>query len=132
MQASGSGESNNYKIKIIDFAKLLLAHCTFYVLEYEIRVSFIEIYNDQIRDLTKSKSDSNVILFSTNIKRTSIKNESSAIKLFENMKLKRKTSATNKNEHSSRSHLICTIHLTKYDHMLKTYDAEFNLVDLAG
>lgn len=100
--------------------------CTFYILEYEINVSFIEIHNNEIRDLVtirepRNKIDPHKIL---------VTNKSNAIKLFEEAKLKRKTTATNKNEHSSRSHFICTIYLRKKDH--RGFDAQFKLVDLAG
>lgn len=62
--------------------------------------------------------------------KTLVTDKSDAIKLFEEIQSKRKTIATYKNAHSSRSHFICTTYIRKKH--CKGFGAQFNLVDLAG
>lgn len=104
-----------------------------FVIEYEIQLSFTEIHNDISRDLTSSHCSGKKNVIKDGVRRVTVRDEAEALDLYERVKIERKTSATYKNARSSRSHLICRVHLTQYDHRsTKIVESEFSLVDLAG
>lgn len=62
-----------------------------------------------------------------------IENVSDAMTLIKDGDFKRKMAETPMNIQSSRSHCICTIHLTRTSrHSSTIYSSKLNLVDLAG
>jgi len=115
---------------------------------FEMRVSFIEIYCEQIKDLLASDTETEP----TTKKHKIVRNEfgqsivtdveiipvdpadRDAIKeLMEHAASLRSTSATQMNAVSSRSHSIFTLHLTAHDPSKDiTLHGQLNLVDLAG
>ncbi|CCH60195.1 hypothetical protein TBLA_0C03940 [Henningerozyma blattae CBS 6284] len=114
--------------------------------EYNVSCEFIELYNENIIDLFRDNGptkdsisheirhdDQSKITYVTNIKRFKIENISDTIGLINKSKIKRMTSSTGLNSHSSRSHGIFIIYLEGYNH--KTNEkciSKLNLVDLAG
>jgi kinesin family member 11 len=116
--------------------------------EFTVRVSFLEIYNEELRDLNgpissdkqlrifeDSKKKGNVLV--QGLEETLIGSELEGLSILNKGLERRETSATNCNSHSSRSHTIfsLTIHLTSKsdstgEQLLKV--GRLNLVDLAG
>ncbi|KAJ3329127.1 kinesin motor protein cin8 [Blyttiomyces sp. JEL0837] len=115
--------------------------------EYSVRVSFIEIYNEELRDLLSVDDNSQKlkIFEDTNRKgsnevhgmeRVLVNTAADVIAILQKGSQKRQTAATKMNESSSRSHCIFTItvHIKEAtadgEDLLKV--GKLNLVDLAG
>lgn len=122
--------------------------------EYSVKVSFIELYNEELRDLLGFDDDKKVKLFEDTSKKviiqgmeeTLINNAEEGVKRLRNGSFKRQVAATKCNDLSrffticcrlmiSRSHTVFTItvHLketTEGEDMLRV--GKLNLVDLAG
>ncbi|XP_067210795.1 kinesin-like protein Klp61F [Linepithema humile] len=115
--------------------------------EYTIRVSFLELYNEELFDLLSPNDDASKIrLYEDSTKKGSViihgleevtvHNKNEVYKILEKGSEKRQTAATLMNAHSSRSHTVfsITIHIKENnvdgEELLKT--GKLNLVDLAG
>nr|XP_018917915.1 PREDICTED: kinesin-like protein KIF11-B [Bemisia tabaci] len=116
-------------------------------LEHSVRVSFLELYNEEIFDLLSPIEDSKGLrLFEDSSKKGSViiqnleevpvSNKAQLYKVMEKGSQKRQTAATLMNAHSSRSHTIfsITVHIKetsdKGEELFKI--GKLNLVDLAG
>ncbi|XP_078049062.1 kinesin-like protein Klp61F [Augochlora pura] len=117
------------------------------VQEYSVRVSFLELYNEEVYDLLSvndgaakiriyedSTRKGSVIV--NGLEEVTIYNKSDVYKILEKGSEKRQTAATLMNANSSRSHTIfsITVHIKENtidgEELLKT--GKLNLVDLAG
>lgn len=116
--------------------------------EHSVKCSFIELYNEELRDLLSPDDATKLKIYDEanksgrastmvqGMEETHIKSASSGIKLLRDGSHKRQVAATKCNDLSSRSHTVFTI--TVY--MKRTSDAgedyvsagKLNLVDLAG
>ncbi|CAL8466939.1 g6475 [Coccomyxa elongata] len=113
-------------------------------------VSFIEIYQDDIRDLL-GDADSYLPInvrespdrgtFLENVQEVEVRSVAEVARLLEAGNLHRAVAAHNLNEHSSRSHAICTLHLEQRRRpqappaakdIPRFLRAKLHLVDLAG
>lgn len=108
---------------------------------YEVRASFLEIYNENIKDLLKPNATQNLdICFNegkgTTVNSLTIKEVKSAECLKQLMRSalgNRKIAATNFNEMSSRSHAVSQIYLEGTNGPANVHcSASISLVDLAG
>jgi kinesin family protein 11 len=113
--------------------------------EYSVRVSFMELYNEELKDLL-SDTAVKLKLFEDHSRKGSVivqgleeiivKNSAEVLELLEMGSLKRQTAATKMNQVSSRSHGIfsITVHIKENtpdgEELLKV--GKLNLVDLAG
>ncbi|XP_072752468.1 kinesin-like protein Klp61F isoform X2 [Anoplolepis gracilipes] len=117
------------------------------VQEYTVRVSFLELYNEELFDLLSPNDDASKIrLYEDATRKGSViihgleevivHNKNEVYKILEKGSEKRQTAATLMNAHSSRSHTVfsITIHIKENniegEELLKT--GKLNLVDLAG
>nr|XP_034173389.1 kinesin-like protein Klp61F [Osmia lignaria]XP_034173390.1 kinesin-like protein Klp61F [Osmia lignaria] len=117
------------------------------VQEYSIRVSFLELYNEEIFDLLSPSDEAAKIriyedptkkgsVIVHGLEEMSIHNKTEVFKILQRGSEKRQTATTLMNAHSSRSHTIfsITIHIREYtlegEELVKT--GKLNLVDLAG
>mmetsp|Transcript_35013 Transcript_35013/g.40517 ORF Transcript_35013/g.40517 Transcript_35013/m.40517 type:complete len:397 (+) Transcript_35013:1374-2564(+) len=112
---------------------------------YEMKVSFLEIYNENIRDLLREKNPGNI--------KHEIKQNNDGRRYVSDLTMKvldpsdgdgvnnimrqaakhRSVASTDMNEVSSRSHSVFTMHLTAFHKkQRKTLRGTLNLVDLAG
>ncbi|XP_028390814.1 kinesin-like protein KIF11-A isoform X2 [Dendronephthya gigantea] len=115
--------------------------------EYSVRVSFLEIYNEDLFDLLGSTLDSQKLrifedsarkgsVFVQGLEETIVRDKDEVYDILERGRAKRQTAATLMNAHSSRSHSLfsVTVHIKESsvtgEEMLKT--GKLNLVDLAG
>ncbi|GAB1865384.1 Protein claret segregational [Camponotus japonicus] len=110
--------------------------------EYQIKASFLEIYNEHIIDLLDSQPKTHDIrmvdskgqdLYVTNLKIEEIHSPEELYKCLETAQCNRAVAATQSNERSSRSHSVTRIqligtHSTKQEISI----GNLNLVDLAG
>ncbi|RZC37092.1 claret segregational, partial [Asbolus verrucosus] len=113
-------------------------HCGW---NYEVTASFLEIYNESVKDLLCSNSSCSYELkFNegrgvtvTNLKIMPINSAIELKILMEQAHKNRAVAATDFNEHSSRSHAITKIHLRGHNNVTKVvYNGSINLIDLAG
>ncbi|KAJ9600610.1 hypothetical protein L9F63_026254, partial [Diploptera punctata] len=115
--------------------------------EFTVRVSFLELYNEELIDLLSNGDDASKIrLFEDATKKGSViiqgleevmvDNKNEVYSIMEKGSLKRQTAATLMNAQSSRSHTVfsITVHIKENsmegEELLKT--GKLNLVDLAG
>lgn len=110
--------------------------------EYEIRVTFLEIYNEVLYDLLSNEQKDMEIrmakhnkndIYVSNITQETVTSASRLRDLMHVAKMNRATASTAGNERSSRSHAVTKIELIGY-HAEKneTSVGTINLVDLAG
>ncbi|XP_072756938.1 kinesin-like protein Klp61F isoform X1 [Anoplolepis gracilipes] len=117
------------------------------VQEYTVRVSFLELYNEELFDLLSPNNDASKIrlyedatrkgsVIIHGLEEVTVHNKNEVYKILEKGSEKRQTAATLMNAHSSRSHTVfsITIHTKENniegEELLKT--GKLNLVDLAG
>ncbi|KAF4676204.1 hypothetical protein FOL47_006595 [Perkinsus chesapeaki] len=109
-------------------------------IEYTIRISLVEIYNERIRDLMdlskdhlKIKEDPRKGVFIAGVTERYINNKELIFEILKEGHANRTAAVTNMNEHSSRSHLILMLTATaknSSDESVK--EGSLRLVDLAG
>ena len=114
--------------------------------DYEIKVSYIEIYNENVIDLLNNENENNSLMiiedpnkgvYVHNIKEFIINSSFDLKKLISQGNKKRTMAPTNQNKFSSRSHAILQISLKRkqYNSHKKIFDIYYSkllLVDLAG
>ncbi|CAG8436262.1 8036_t:CDS:10 [Ambispora gerdemannii] len=114
--------------------------------EYSVKLSFIELYNEQPRDLLSTENSSEQIkiyddarkggVVIQNLEEVLLKDAMHGINILKQGSERRRKAVTNYNARSSRSHCVftITIHIkettTEGEELLKV--GKFNLVDLAG
>ncbi|KAG7202940.1 hypothetical protein KM043_010081 [Ampulex compressa] len=115
--------------------------------EYTVRVSFLELYNEELFDLLSANDDASKIrlyedaakkgaVIIHGLEEVTVHNKSEVYKILEKGSERRQTAATLMNAHSSRSHTVfsITVHIKENtvdgEELLKT--GKLNLVDLAG
>lgn len=117
-------------------------------LEYSVKCSFIELYNEELRDLLSVEENSKLKIFEDGQKKghnatmvhgmeeSHIKSAEAGIKLLQEGSHKRQVAATKCNDLSSRSHTVFTV--TVYIKRTAENEEDYvsagklNLVDLAG
>ncbi|KAF2904224.1 hypothetical protein ILUMI_01955 [Ignelater luminosus] len=108
---------------------------------YVVEVSFLEIYNENIKDLLDKNNKEHLdIRFNdgkgttvTNLTIKKVESSEEVKQLMESANRNRAVAATNFNEHSSRSHAVTKITLTgTNEEMQVCYAGSLSLVDLAG
>lgn len=116
----------------------ILTHL-FHTLEddYVVKCSFLELYNEELRDLLGDdvklrmhESNKNVVV--QNLHEEHVTRRQDGFRLLERGLLKRKTASTKLNDVSSRSHTIFTINLYRKQDGELFRVSKMNLVDLAG
>lgn len=110
--------------------------------QYLVRVSYLEIYNEEIRDLMSKKpqklelKDKDTGVYVKDLSTFVVKTPTDMTKVFEEGSLQRHVGATNMNEHSSRSHTVFTIIVesseTDAEGETHVKVGKLNIVDLAG
>lgn len=110
--------------------------------QYLVRVSYLEIYNEEIRDLMSKKpqklelKDKDTGVYVKDLSTFVVKSPTDMTKVFEEGTLQRHVGSTNMNEHSSRSHTVFTIivesSFTDADGETHVKVGKLNIVDLAG
>lgn len=109
--------------------------------KFEVSVSFVEIYNEEINDLLSSKISANLDIREdlnnsirvVNLTELIVADALSAINLLKSGSALRIVGDTAMNEQSSRSHAIFTINLTRESlNSGEIAKSKFHLVDLAG
>ncbi|KAF0426328.1 kinesin-domain-containing protein [Gigaspora margarita] len=113
--------------------------------DFSVKISYIELYNEELKDLLSSDSDARQlkILDDSNRKcvlhgheEVLIKSAEDGINVLKQGSMKRQVAQTNYNKNSSRSHSVfcITVHIKETmpdgEDLLKV--GKFNLVDLAG
>ncbi|KAG0299254.1 kinesin motor protein cin8 [Dissophora globulifera] len=114
--------------------------------EYTVRVSFLELYNEEVKDLLAADDDRKVVKIFDSIKKQgplvqgleefSVFNATQGIEALRKGSAKRTVAATKSNDKSSRSHAVfaITVHVKETtddgEELLKI--GKLNLVDLAG
>ncbi|KAF7636437.1 Kinesin-like protein [Meloidogyne graminicola] len=109
-------------------------------LEFHIKVSYFEIYNERIRDLldvTKTNltihEDKNRVPFVKNVTELFVSSPEEVLGAIEDGKTNRQVAVTNMNEHSSRSHSVFQIQVDQENKSTqKKLSGKLYLVDLAG
>ena len=107
--------------------------------EFKIEVSYIEIYNEIIRDLLADGNvidiheDKNFGIILQGVKEVEVENNDNFYDLLSLGNRKRTTGSTNNNETSSRSHAVLRINLYRKERSSNnTVSGKFIMVDLAG
>lgn len=113
--------------------------------ETKVLISFYELYNEKLYDLTSSKNtdlpireDQNKRIIISNLAETPIESFEEFNQFFETAAKKRSTAPTKLNSHSSRSHAILMIRVISRDDDINspTYgsllEGKLHLIDLAG
>ena len=112
---------------------------------YEIKISYVEIYNEIIRDLLVVKSKETYLdlrddplkgVQLAGVKEYIVQNSTEVMKLLHEGNKRRTTEATNANQTSSRSHAIFQIQINKKERSADTEKeilaGKLSLIDLAG
>ncbi|KAK9240186.1 P-loop containing nucleoside triphosphate hydrolase protein [Lipomyces kononenkoae] len=113
--------------------------------EYSVKCSFIELYNEELRDLISKDDDRKVKIYEDTNKKgiiiqgmeeSYIKHPGEGLKILQDGSHKRQVAATKCNDLSSRSHTVftITIHVKEISSEGEEYlrIGKLNLVDLAG
>ena len=115
--------------------------------EFSVKVSFLEIYNEDLSDLLSPTDDQKLRILDDkskinkgvcchNLEEIAVKNTEDLVTIMQKAMAKRRTAATKLNEHSSRSHCIFTLTLHSKETTAEGEDllkvGKLNLVDLAG
>ncbi|CUM56278.1 unnamed protein product [Debaryomyces fabryi] len=113
--------------------------------DYVVKCSFIELYNEDLKDLLnddtdrssrlrifESKKPNSDTLIIQNLQETYINNAIDGLNILRKGLIKRKTASTKLNDVSSRSHTIFTVNLYKKQGNEFFKVSKMNLVDLAG
>ena len=112
----------------VDFIFEQIDYLRRYGWDYQVSVSFQEIYMDQIRDLLRD-----VVVMNGEASVVTVGSREEVGPLLERAKLNRKVAETNCNEHSSRSHSIFQVRLVGRNAGTKQeVRGTLNLIDLAG
>ncbi|WVW80817.1 hypothetical protein I302_102806 [Kwoniella bestiolae CBS 10118] len=114
-------------------------------LSYTVEVSYIEIYNEKVRDLLNPKNKGNLKVrehpslgpYVEDLSRLVVENYNQMMTLMDEGNKARTVASTNMNETSSRSHAVFTVILTQKRHdpqtnMTGEKVSKISLVDLAG
>jgi len=107
-------------------------------IEFQVKVSIVEIYNERIKDLLDIKKDNLQIredaghVYIENITEISVGNEEDVYEILKYGHTHRSTGSTNMNEHSSRSHLVFVMKVTQTYMDESKMVGKLHLVDLAG
>ena len=110
--------------------------------QYLVRVSYLEIYNEEIRDLLNKKSpkldlrDKDTGVYVKDLSTFVVKSPQDMLRVFSEGNVNRHVGSTNMNEHSSRSHSVFTITVesSEMDDQGESHIkvGKLNIVDLAG
>ena len=114
--------------------------------DYQIKVSYIEIYNENVIDLLNNENENNSLMiiedptkgvYVHNVKEFIINNNNDLKKLICQGNKRRTMAPTNQNKFSSRSHAILQLSLTRkaFNEKKNNFDiffSKFLIVDLAG
>lgn len=109
-------------------------------IRFRLKISFLEIYNEQVKDLLSEKGeilsvleDNNKDIVIQNLTEIEIKTPQDIIGLIQEGNSRRTMAETHSNKFSSRSHAIFTINFEKYyDNKNEITYGKLALVDLAG
>eukprot|EP01138_Halocafeteria_seosinensis_P004193 gb/GECG01004288.1/.p1 GENE.gb/GECG01004288.1/~~gb/GECG01004288.1/.p1 ORF type:complete len:878 (+),score=146.88 gb/GECG01004288.1/:1-2634(+) len=114
-------------------------------MEYNVQVSYMEIYNEQIHDLLKAEDvpepdyvlgeDSTYGVIVKGLSRHTVKSEQEALNALFTGEIHRTTAQHKLNRNSNRSHCIFTIYMDQRSRVglgEKTIHSKLHLVDLAG
>ena len=145
---TGTGKTYTMNYLNIHTVSLLFEHINASSeMEYEIKVSLIEVYNERIGDLLQSKkqssnkyskplkpvlkSDGKVVVPGLIVQ--SVSTEKELLAVLKKGNEIRKTGVTNLNEHSSRSHLILSVYVLGRNTLNQSVtESKLHLIDLAG
>eukprot|EP00051_Salpingoeca_urceolata_P013505 m.169638 g.169638 ORF g.169638 m.169638 type:complete len:618 (+) comp17810_c4_seq1:92-1945(+) len=105
-----------------------------------VTVSALEIYNEQLRDLTRMDTDYALHMreapgkgvFVQNLSEVEVSSVDEVSQLLQNAIDSRAIGSTNMNEESSRSHLVFMLTLSQDDPVRGRRKSKLNLIDLAG
>lgn len=110
--------------------------------QYLVRVSYLEIYQEEIRDLMSKKQqklelkDKDTGVYVKDLSTFVVKTPNDMLKVFDEGTTNRHVGATDMNEHSSRSHSVFTITVESSqideDGQAHIKVGKLNIVDLAG
>ncbi|KAL1508618.1 hypothetical protein AB1Y20_004715 [Prymnesium parvum] len=110
--------------------------------EFNVRVSYLEIYNEEVKDLLHPRTPSKAIsiredragdIFVLGVREVAVGSCEEMLHCLETGAANRTTGATLMNEMSSRSHSLFTIMMERRSHAgAELVSSKFHLVDLAG
>ena len=145
MQGAGLGDERGIIPRAIERVGAYKAELEAQGWEYEMRVSFLEIYNETIRDLLRDEEigekkheikvnpDGSRLVTDLTIRPLEPTDAEAVKDVMETAAKYRTTSATNMNDVSSRSHSVFTLHLTAvHKESNQKLKGMLNLCDLAG